>query len=282
MADTLSCELVLRRGVAPLWLMMALGCSAGLPRTGSFPDSQVGQEPYSRVELVVGGIKKEEAEALERLLFDRKVVRSVTFKGYQNGVATYELDMAGCECELPAYLATIPSPGLRYGGRTTQMKYSAFDNRAPDVVVLYPEEGSTVVEPDVGVTLAIDAPDVAEVRVNGVLAERVRGAFFRAQVRLNDGSNELLAEAKDRSGNGAEQRRKVKLDTSSGAREPAAKVIEGSVEPGSAVLMQGHVVPVDGQGRYRQELVLKKGQREVKLTVVTPKGEVRNVMRAAE
>lgn len=265
-----------------LVVLLSSGCASGLPKTGSFPDSVTGQETYSRVELVVSGIKKEEADALYRLLFDRKVVRSITFKGYDNGVATYELDMAGCECELPAFIATIPSPGLRYGGRSTQMRYTAFDNRPPDLAIVYPEADTTLVEPEVSVLLASESQDVGELRVNGVLAERVRGSFFRAPLKLKDGSSELVAVAKDRSGNEIEKRRVVKVDTAPGAREPLAKVIDGEVEPGSAVLVQGHVVPVNAQGRYRQELILKRGQKDLRIIVVTPKGEVRNVMRSVD
>lgn len=265
-----------------LVVLLGSGCASGLPKTGSFPDSVTGQETYSRVELVVSGLKKEEADALYRLLFDRKVVRSITFKGYDNGVATYELDMAGCECELPAFIATIPSPGLRYGGRSTQMRYTAFDNRPPELAIVYPEADTTLVEPEVSVILASESEDVGELRVNGVLAERVRGSFFRAPLSLKNGANELVAVAKDRSGNQIEKRRLVRVDTAPGAREPSAKVIDGEVEPGSAVLVQGHVVTVDAQGRYRQALILKRGQKDLRIIVVTPKGEVRNVMRSVD
>jgi hypothetical protein len=270
------------RALGLLFLAITCACASGPPPTGSFPDSVTGKDVYSRVELVVGGIKKEEADALYRMLFDRKVVRSITFEGYQNGVATYELDMAGCECELPAFISTIHSPGLRYGGRTTQMRYTAYDNQPPDVAVVYPDEGATVLVPEVGVTLAIEAQDVAEVRVNGVQAERVRGAFYRAPVQLSAGQNELAVVAKDRSGNEVEKHLKVKLDTTPGAREPEPKVIEGSVDPGSVLLIQGHLVPLDAAGRYRQELVLRRGQRDVKLTVVGPRGEVRSILRTVD
>jgi hypothetical protein len=49
-------------------------------------------------------------------------------------------------------------------------------------------------------------------------------------------------------------------------------LVEGHVEPGSSVLIDGMEVPVDASGNYRAEVPVRKGQRSVEIVAIDQSG----------
>lgn len=255
------------------------GCG-GARRTGSAPSSPIGEDPVSHLELTVRNVTQEQAEQFKQELEDAGDVENVVLKSFNQGTALYELDIEGCECDLPAKVVSLPMLGFKYEGRTTKVQFTAFDNRAPVVTFLHPEEGRVMTEAEQFVTLEVPDPDVAEVRVNGIPAERYKGNVYRVKIRLDDGANDLVATAKDKTGNEGKAQVRVAVDATPPSLEATVRiVVEGNVEPGSSVLIDGREVPVDGSGHYRAEVPVRKGQKQLEIVAIDKNGNKTTQMR---
>jgi len=253
-------------------LLLACG---GRRATGTAREAMIGtSDPISHVEVTISGLSQADAQKLERQFKNEGYLRNALLKSYLAGKAVYEMDVRGCECDLPARFAQIVHPGLRYEGRTTRIAYTAFDNEPPTVNLVHPPLWKVVSEPDSYVLLEVPDPDVAQVTVNGVIAEHFRGPLYRARVHLEDGPREISVVAVDRSGNEGTLRRRVQVDTSPAQSRAISRVkVAGTVAPGSVVLAEGLEVPVDEGGRYTAEVRVQHGQRTVEVIVLDPAGQ---------
>lgn len=254
-------------------LSMLLGCGGPL-RTGSRPDAKPGDPPLSSVEVAISGLSRSDAEAFRGQILGQGEISNVVLKSFVSGVATYTLDIKGCECELPAKIARIQSPGFRYQGRTSTLKFEAFDNKPPEVVFVHPEtDDRELTEPSQLVTVEVRDSDVKEVRVNGVLARRVSGDFFHAPVELREGGNEIAVVAEDTAGNVTRASRTVTLRRSPSGNPSLRMLVEGRVAPGSTVLIEGKNVPVDVRGHYSITISTQPGQKQIEIIAIAPDGK---------
>src|SRR4051812_10266787 len=98
-----------------LLLLLSMGPLAcgGARRTGTAPTSVIGEDAISHVELTVHNLTKEEADAFKGQLDDQGDIENIVLKGYAQNTAVYELDIEGCECDLPAKVAKIQSQGFK-------------------------------------------------------------------------------------------------------------------------------------------------------------------------
>ncbi|MDQ3264850.1 MAG: hypothetical protein M3Y59_14475 [Myxococcota bacterium] len=257
-----------------LWVLLAtagLGCN-GPARTGTRPDSKIGSDPLSHVELVISGLSRSDAEAFRGQILAQGDLSEVVLKSYANNVATFELDVRGCECDLPAKIAQLRSHGFRYEGRTSRLKYTALDNQPPVISFVHPENERVLSEADQLVAVEVRDSDVDEVRVNGVKADRFRGDVFLAKLRLADGSNEIEAVARDKAGNETRSKVRVSLNRATTTEATLRVVVEGRVPVGSTVLVEGQEVPVDTKGRYRVEVPIALGQRQIEIIAIASDG----------
>jgi hypothetical protein len=257
----------------PLAGLAALAACSGPARTGTAAESKIGSDPVSHVVLTISGITKPDLDAFKALLEDQGHVENVLVKSYLNGTAVFELDVNGCECDLPAKMAAIAHPGFKYEGRSTQLRYSAFDNQPPTVKFVFPAEGKVSTTTDLWATVEIPDQDVAEVQINGVHAEHFKGSLYRAHLTLKEGVNDLTAVAKDKAGNFGQAVTRTAVDTTPPAIEATVKVVvEGVVEPGSTILIDGNEIPVDAAGHYKAEVPIKKGQRQIEIVAIDKNG----------
>lgn len=258
-----------------------LAACAGRRATGTAREAMIaGPNPISHVELTISGLSKEDAERIERQFKNEGYLKNALLRSYVSGKAVYEMDVRGCECDLPERLSHIPHPGLRYEGRTTRVAYSAFDNEPPTLNLVYPPIWKVIDEPDPFVLVEVPARDVAKVEINGVPAERFRGNVYRARVHFQEGPREINAVATDFSGNEGKLQRRVQVDTSPAMVRATSRVtVEGHVDPGSVLLVDGREVPVDAQGRYRAEVRVQRGQRTVELVALDAEGHKTIIVR---
>jgi hypothetical protein len=250
-----------------------LAACSGPARTGTAPTSKIGDDAVSHVQLTITGIAKEDADHFKVQLEDQGHVENVMLRSFQQGTATYELDIKGCECDLPSKVAAIQHPGFKYEGRTTQIHYSAFDNQPPTVTFVFPQEGKVSNTAEVWATVEVPDQDLSQVTINGVPAEHFKGNLYRARLTLKDGLTDLIAVARDKAGNEGKAQVRAAVDTTPPALEATVKVVvEGTVEAGSTVLINGNEIAVDANGRYKAEIPIRKGQREVEIVAVDKNG----------
>jgi hypothetical protein len=194
-----------------LSVLVLAGCG-GWRRTGSAPTSRIGASPVSSVELTITQISRAQAKEFVENLRDYGDLKKIELLSWENGTALYSVQVDGCECDLPAMLAEIPTPGFRYQGRITQIRYEAYDNVAPTLRFVSPRQGSVTRDQRVMVEVEIPDDDVAEVTIGGTPAERY-GTHYRAAVALREGTNDILAVARDTTGNEARATIRLGLDT---------------------------------------------------------------------
>jgi len=266
----------MRASLPSLPVLVALGALAcgGPARTGTRPDSPIGSDPVSHVEISVSGLSKSDAEVFRAQLLSQGGIDNVVLKSFASGTATYELDLRGCECELPSKISRIPSPGFRYQGRTTRLQYAAYDNLPPQITFVHPEnEEQHLLDADLVVMVEVRDSDLAEVKVNGMLGEHYRGDVWLARLRLHEGKNELVAEARDKAGNQAQPARRIVYLEAADVAAAVRVLVEGHEPVGNKVLVEQTEVPVDSRGRYRAEILVKKGQRQVTIIAIDPNGK---------
>ncbi len=128
------------------------------------------------------------------------------------------------------------------------------------------------------VQVAVEAPDkdVARVEVGGRPASLQRPGLYAARLTLAEGNNVVTVTATDDAGNQASADVNVVLDTRPPDMTASVKVVvEGQVERGSTVFVDGQAVPVSLLGTWRIELVVKKGQRTVEIVAIDENGNKR-------
>lgn len=262
----------LARGAARLLLPVGLllGCSASL----SAGTSKGPPPPRYVAKIVVADLEPDAQARLETYLQERGY-HDVEI-GKENGqtVLVFETDRHVAQVERD--LARLEQPSLSIVRRGYVVEYKAVDTIPPEIQVLYPEEdGSTVVtEQPVAITVEVPAPDTTEVRIAGKPAERVGSSqVYRAEVPLAEGKNEIAIQATDEMGNVGTAKAVITLDTTAPAIAARIKIIvEGDVEPGSTVLINGEVVPVDDKGHYEHEIRVRPGQKEIEIVAIDESG----------
>lgn len=251
----------------------ALAACAGAPRTGTAATSVIGEDPVSHVELSVHNLTKPEADTFKDQLGRQPKIENVTLKSWTANSAVYELDVAGCECDLPSKVAAVAMLGFKYEGRVTKIAFTAFDNKPPTITFVHPEEGKVMNDPEQFITVEIPDQDVVEVTVNNLPMARYKGNLYRSKVRLSEGTNLVVVQAKDKTGNVGKAQVRAAVDTTPPALEASVKVVvEGQVDPGSSLLIDGREVPVEANGHYKAEVPVRKGQKQIEIVAIDLNG----------
>src|SRR5215211_7506866 len=124
---------------------LALTACGGWKRTGTSPGAEIGgAKNIATVEITLANVTREQGVAFIKQLDDHGDIKTVVMKSYQEGVAVYDVEVEGCECEVPAMVARIPSPGFKYQGRLAKFRYSAFDNIPPKLTFVKPASGAVL------------------------------------------------------------------------------------------------------------------------------------------
>ncbi|MBX5481403.1 MAG: hypothetical protein IRZ16_06090 [Myxococcaceae bacterium] len=263
--------------VVAVVVALTLGC--GWKRTGTSPKEEIGGGGVSTVELTLHNVTQEQAKKFMEDLDDYGDIEKIELKTWANGTAVYVIDVDGCECDLPAMMGKIPEPGFTYQGRTTRISYTAFDNRPPSLTFVQPEDGFITKDKQIQVVVQVPDEDVAQVTINGKPTSR-SGDKFSVTLPLSDGANDIVAVAKDKTGNESKAQIRVGLDaTPPEVTATVTVLIEGDVEPGTRVIVNGEEVPVDGDGHYEAKVKVKKGQKEVEVIAIDSHGNRTETMR---
>ncbi|MHB8876209.1 MAG: hypothetical protein ACYC8T_21165 [Myxococcaceae bacterium] len=200
-------------------------------------------------------------------------LRGAQLKSHSGKTAVFTVSYPGEVGDLPKTLAQIPHPGLRYAAAVHKYEYSAFDNQPPSIGFIHPQNEQVLNTKEQYVTVEVPDKDIAQVTIGGKAAPLYKGNIYRLRVELNEGRQELLAAAKDKAGNETAAKVAVMVDTTAPALNAQVKLlVEGSVEPGSVVLINGQEAVVEGDGRYRAEVPVRKGQRKVEIVALDSSG----------
>jgi len=227
----------------------------------------------TEIELTVRDLDQDMVAQLQAEMQKVPELRSATLKSHGERTAVFTVHYPGDIGSVPKTLARIPRPGLKYASAVHRYEYGAFDNEPPTIAFLHPQDKQVLNAREQHVTVEAPDKDIAQVTIGGKPAPRYKGNIFRLKLDLVEGPQEIVATAKDRAGNETSAKVACMVDTTAPALEAQVRlVVEGAVEPGSSVLIDGVEVPVDGRGGYRAEVPVRKGQRKVEIVAIDPSG----------
>ena len=251
-----------------LGAVLLVGCGPSVAWSGKAEPTRV----------VVEDLGKDDDRVIVDAMKEIPGVKSVKVEENRGGRMIVVVEHDGSACTLPPKISkAVAAPELRPGTAEASFSYKAFDNKAPDIIWIYPSAGGgepeTVTEPVVDVALDVPDHDVESVKVNGIEADWVKGTVYRIAVPIKEGKNVLVATARDDDGNTAKSEAVMILDTTPPALDARVKIIlEGKVEPGSTVLVDGREASVKADGSYTIEVKVKKGQTEIDIVAIDPSG----------
>jgi hypothetical protein len=225
------------------------------------------------VELTVHDVDADLLKELQDQMARVPELRSVQLKSHNGKTAVFSVEYPGDVSELPKTLAQMPHPGLKFGSALYQADYSAYDNQPPTITVVFPKSESLLNAKEQFVTVDVPDKDIKEVTIGGKPAQPYRGTVYRTKLVLVEGPQEITATATDKAGNSAEAKVKVTVDTSPPALSAQVKlIVEGDVEPGTSVLVDGQEVDVSMTGHYKAEVPVRKGQKKVEVVAISKAG----------
>lgn len=227
----------------------------------------------TEVELTLKEVDADMVEQAQAAFAKVDELKSAQLKSHAGRTAVFTVMYPGDVSDFPKALARVPAPGLRFQSSKHQFEYQAFDNVAPSIAFLHPDHEQVLNTKEQYVTVEVPDKDVASVTVNGRPAPLYKGTVYRVRLDLSEGQQELIALAKDKAGNESSARVMVTVDTTAPALQAQIKLlVEGHVEPGSSVLIDGMEVSVDGAGNYRAEVPVRKGRRGVEIVAIDRSG----------
>ncbi|MFT3708347.1 MAG: hypothetical protein QM817_11905 [Archangium sp.] len=227
----------------------------------------------TEIELTVSNVDADQLTELQAAFAKVTELRGAQLKSHNGKTAIFTVMYPGNVSDLPKTLSSIPHPGLKFVSSKHQFEYGAFDNQPPTIAFLHPQNEQLLNAKDQFITVEVPDKDVASVTIGGKTAPLYKGSVYRLKLDLIEGKQELIAVAKDKAGNEATARVNVTVDTTAPALQAQIKlIVEGHVEPGSSVLIDGVEVSVDGSGNYRAEVPVRKGQRKVEIVAIDQSG----------
>jgi hypothetical protein len=227
----------------------------------------------TEVELTVRDVDDDLLTKLQEELARSPKLKGAQLKNRTGKTAVFTLLFREDIEELPELLSKLPQPGIRFGSAVHKVDIAAFDNEPPQLTFVYPQAEQVLNAREQFITVEAPDKDVASITINGKGAPAYKGRLYRTKLILGEGQQEVVAIARDRAGNETVQRVTVVVDTTPPAVNAQVRlVVEGAVEPGSTVLIDGMEVEVGRDGRYRAEVPVRKGQRKVEVVAIDQTG----------
>ena len=175
----------------------------------------------------------------------------IALSGEVAGAQSVTID--GLACTLISDLFVCPSLPLADGERvftllardaagnqTSRQHRIRRDGTGPDVVITTPSEGAYLASSDVAVSGTAVDPHLAEVRVDGVLANLVGDAWSAGPISFAEGAATIEVIARDTVDNASVVSRGVTIDTIA----PVVEILESGTPLGGDALFNRAVTPV--------------------------------------
>ena len=256
------------RNVALFFAVLLIGCVTTAPTQRPPPELK-----STEVELTVKDADTDLVAQLQAEFAKVAELRSATLKSHVGKVAVFTINYPGPVNELPNTLSSIPHPGLKYVSAVHKFEYATYDNQPPRISFVFPLAEQVLNLKEQFITVEVPDKDIASVMIGTKVATLYKGDIYRLKVELSEGRQILVAVAKDKSGNETSAQVAVTVDTTAPALQAQIKLlVEGVVEPGSSVLINGIEIPVESNGSYRAEVPVIKGQRKIEIIAIDKSG----------
>lgn len=263
---------VMNKSAFVFLVMVTLSACAGAKTN----DEMEFEEPdIIEVDVAVEGLKPDDEAKLEAELV--KIEGVYNLRRDELGEATvFVFEYEGDFDRLRNRIESIEYPGLRRQKIVANLQYSGFDSRSPLIDIISPNTEEVITETSIEFVVEVEDSDVDSVTVNGVKAREQKPTIYHATIEVPEGEQEVKVVARDEAGNEATETATINVDTTPPEIEATVKVVvEGKVEPGSTVYVDGTQADVNMFGAWRVELKVKKGQKTVEVVAIDEAGNKR-------
>lgn len=228
-----------------------------------------------QVDVAVENLKAEDEEKLEAELV--KIAGVYNLRRDELGQSTvFVFEYEGDFDRLRNQIEAIEYPGLRRQKIVANLQYSGYDSRSPMIDIISPNTDEVITETSIEFVVEVEDSDVESVTVNGVEAKEQKPTIYHATIEVPEGKQDVTVVARDEAGNEATETATIDVDTTPPELEATVKVVvEGKVEPGSTVYVDGTQADVNMFGAWRVELKVKKGQKTVEVVAIDEAGNKR-------
>ena len=268
-----------------LWLLGSLS----LLFEGACATARLDDPPIT-VEVAVKGLKPEERTELEGQLCALDGVSHCEVEE-KKGQVRYFFTYARSLSELRSRISKLPHPGLEAKAAEAFLSYRGFDNRAPSVEVLGPQDGAVITDRAVVVDVRSVDRDTESIRVGNVDATRGAGTdSWSATINLKEGENDIDIIATDDAGNEAAKKVRLIVDTTPPELEVEVEVLSFDKAVVRGVVRDGKVkvdakdASVDLLGKFELPVTVDPDKQDVVVSAVDPHGNtisIRRSLRAA-
>jgi hypothetical protein len=181
--------------------------------------------------------------------------------------------------ELRFNMSKLSHPGLETQAATAELSFAGFDNLAPTVEAREPKDGAVITKKKVQVWIGVPDKDVVSVKIGGAKAKVDQDDEYTATISLEEGPNAIELSASDDAGNTQNLVLTLIRDTTPPTLEVTltpgegdAMLIEGTVEEGSRVFVDGAEMELKWGGKFTAESRYDPDHRVVKIRAVDPHG----------
>lgn len=187
-------------------------------------------------------------------------------------------------------ISQLPHPGLEALRADVRLGYRGFDNKAPTIELVDPQDHAVIAEKSVKVTAKVPDVDTAAVDIGDVDGQRA-GELFSATVEsLHEGDNAIVIKATDQAGNARELTLTVNVDTTPPDLQVEVQilsydkaVVKGKVSSdASKVTVDGKEVSRDLFGAFEKEVAVDPDKSFVEIIAIDEHKNAKKLKRSVK
>jgi hypothetical protein len=192
--------------------------------------------------------------------------------------------------ELRYKISKLPHPGLEALRADVRLGYRGFDNKAPSIELLEPQDKVVIAEKTV--TVKVKVPDVDTAAVDIGDADGVRGGdvFSATLENLHEGDNAIVIKATDQAGNARELTVTVVLDTTPPDLQVEVQIlaydkalVKGKVSGDAAkITIDGREVKPDLFGSFEKEVAVDPDKSTCDVVAIDDHNNAKKIKRSVK
>lgn len=184
----------------------------------------------------------------------------------------------------------VPHPGLEPARADVRLAYKGFDNKAPSIELLEPQDGIVISQKSIWVRTRVPDVDTAAVTIGEEDGVRNGDEFSATVPDLHEGENAIMIRATDQAGNPREFPLKVVVDTTAPALEVEVVILtyEKALVKGRVagdvdkLTIDGRDVPRDLFGTFEKEVNVDPDKTMVEVVAVDAYGNAKKIRRSVK
>ena len=187
-------------------------------------------------------------------------------------------------------ISQLPHPGLEPARADVRLGYRGFDNKAPSIELLEPQDGVVIAQKSIWVRTRVPDVDTAAVTIGDEDAVRSEDEFTATVTELHEGENPIVVRATDQAGNAKETTLRVNVDTTPPAMEVEVQIlaydkalvrgkVAGDVEK---ITVDGRPVERDLFGSFEKEVAVDPDKTYAEIVAEDAYGNAKKIRRSVK